>query len=264
MIDKEKSKVSKFFEILNNLEENNERHVKESARTLKKNLDGQDPSITSVLCSDSRVVQGKIWKNLEIGEEFSHENIGNQVMARTKNGRYEVSGSVDYIPLNTESPTLIMIVGHTGCGAIKAAYNFMKELLKSEKLEDPEDLPNKIEDDEISLNNFLPSEGIAEDIYKLIKFGLAKDYSQIKEREIEEMSIRNLLVERNVDNQVNFLKQNSSYKNTEIFGTVYDLEGEYGDNGELVLVNYNGENNKRKLERTFSKYDHIKVQRLDN
>jgi carbonic anhydrase len=73
----------------------------------------QHPQITLVSCCDSRV-QPNVLISDPINKIFAVENIGNQLST--------AQGSVDYGILHLHTPVLL-IMGHTDCGAIKA---FMK------------------------------------------------------------------------------------------------------------------------------------------
>ncbi|PIY03315.1 MAG: hypothetical protein COZ21_09600 [Bacteroidetes bacterium CG_4_10_14_3_um_filter_31_20] len=82
--------------------------------------------MTLVSCADSRVPANAIMPDT-INKIFKIENIGNQVLS--------CEGSVDYGVLHLKTPVL-MILGHSDCGAIKAylkgfneeTYNIKREL----------------------------------------------------------------------------------------------------------------------------------------
>jgi len=73
----------------------------------------QSPFITLVTCSDSRVQTAEILPD-PVNRIFSIENIGNQIKT--------AEGSVDFGVTILKTPVLL-IVGHSDCGAVKA---FMK------------------------------------------------------------------------------------------------------------------------------------------
>jgi len=73
--------------------------------------DGQKPRATVVTCADSRV-HTPAFDTTPENDDFMVRNIGNQL----ENGL----GSVEYGVSHLETPVL-MILGHTGCGAVKAA-----------------------------------------------------------------------------------------------------------------------------------------------
>lgn len=73
-------------------------------------IDHQTPLITLLTCSDSRVHSSAILPD-PFNNIFTVENIGNQVSTS--------EGSLDYGVLNLKTP-LLLIVGHSCCGAITA------------------------------------------------------------------------------------------------------------------------------------------------
>lgn len=74
-------------------------------------LDGQHPRATVVTCSDSRVHTHALDVTPD-GDLFMVRNIGNQIAT--------AEGSVEYGVHHLHTP-LLLILGHTACGAIKAA-----------------------------------------------------------------------------------------------------------------------------------------------
>lgn len=78
----------------------------------KKHQDKQNPIITMISCSDSRVQCNAILPE-GINRIFFIRNIGNQIS--------NAEGSVDYGVLHLKTPVLL-IVGHSDCGAVKAWY----------------------------------------------------------------------------------------------------------------------------------------------
>jgi len=72
---------------------------------------GQKPRATVVTCSDSRVHTNAFDKTPE-GDLFMVRNIGNQMST--------AKGSVQY-GVNHLGSSLLLIIGHSSCGAIKAA-----------------------------------------------------------------------------------------------------------------------------------------------
>ena len=74
--------------------------------------DAQHPEAVTVCCSDSRVLQDRMWGNEDPGHLFTCGNIGNRVVQRTASGEV-VSGDVLY-PLAHTGTELAVVVGHTG------------------------------------------------------------------------------------------------------------------------------------------------------
>lgn len=86
---------------------------------------GQAPLITLVCCSDSRV-QSEALLETSFNKIFTIRNIGNQI--------YSNEGSVDYGILHLKTP-ILLILGHTDCGAIKAfrgGYTAEPDSIKAE------------------------------------------------------------------------------------------------------------------------------------
>lgn len=154
-------------------------------------LSRQTPKITVLLCSDSRV-DTRIISDAPIGEVFVIRNIGNQL---------ETSyGSVEYgvLELATE---LLLIIGHSQCGAVKAAmHDYSQEPYYVRKELDTLEVNNKA-----ALNA-----NIVKNVSNQVKDAVANFSDRIKD---------NKLV---------------------VIGMVYDLHNDfkYGD-GQLILVNIN-------------------------
>lgn len=86
---------------------------------------GQAPRATVVTCSDSRVHTNALDKTPE-GDLFMVRNIGNQLAT--------AKGSVQY-GVNHLGSSLLLFIGHSSCGAIKAAsgdYSTLEEPVKKE------------------------------------------------------------------------------------------------------------------------------------
>lgn len=86
---------------------------------------GQAPRATVVSCSDSRV-HTNMWDKTPEGDLFMIRNIGNQIATS--------HGSVEY-GVNHLGSSLLLIVGHSRCGAIGAAsgdYSTLEEAVKKE------------------------------------------------------------------------------------------------------------------------------------
>ncbi len=259
--------AEKLFEFFNQLYKNNDKHVEKLSKELENHLDGQDPELTTVTCCDSRVLQGDIWENHGIGREFAHEVIGNHVNTVSLNGEIVTSGSIDYIPEHSDTPTGIVIIGHTGCGAVTATYKTMNKILEDENsVQAPTDILTRHEEEgEFSIEDYTSeTEGITTDIYLLLESGIDTAYEEIMSEDLTEQEEINRLVEYNVDNQVKFLLENSHYSDTDVLGAVYDMDGTYGDPGRLYLTNLNAETDIRKLKEQLSRYQDIEISRQDS
>ncbi|MEG3148143.1 carbonic anhydrase [Sphingomonas sp. RT2P30] len=79
---------------------------------------GQEPFATIVCCSDSRVPPELIF-DTGFGELFVVRNAGNTVAA------VQSLGSIEYSVANLKVP-LIIVLGHSDCGAVKAATGIVQ------------------------------------------------------------------------------------------------------------------------------------------
>ena len=85
---------------------------------------GQHPYITLITCCDSRVPVNAVLPD-SVNRIFTIQNIGNQILSS--------EGSVDYGIYHLKTP-LLLILGHSDCGAVKAylkGYNNEPESIKS-------------------------------------------------------------------------------------------------------------------------------------
>ena len=196
--------------------------------------DAQHPDVVTVCCSDSRVLQDHIWGNDEPGQVFTVGNIGNRVIQRTASGE-AVSGDVLYPLAHTGTETAV-VVGHTGCGAVTAAY---------------EDLTSGISE---------PA-GI-EHCLDLLEPRLEAGVEALP-ADIDRAGAVNRLVEYNVDRQVEFLRESEDVPaSVDVVGVVYDFQDIYGgQRGEVHVINVNGETNVEALREAHPEID-SRVERL--
>ena len=95
------------------------------AEFFKNKAKGQSPRATVVTCSDSRVHTNMLDKTPE-GDLFMVRDIGNQMAT--------AEGSVEY-GVNHLASSLLLFIGHSSCGAIKAAsgdYSGLEPAIKRE------------------------------------------------------------------------------------------------------------------------------------
>jgi carbonic anhydrase len=99
--------------------DDNRQHVKEHGpQFFAKLQEAEHPRATLVTCSDSRVQSGAIDRTPE-DDVFTVRTLGNQIAT--------AEGSVEYGVRQLGTPVL-MVLGHTGCGAVKAAMgDFSRE-----------------------------------------------------------------------------------------------------------------------------------------
>lgn len=169
---------------------------------------GQNPTLTVVACSDSRV-HTHLFGMEPDNNIFVIRNIGNQV----KNAEGSVDYGVHHLPTK-----VLLILGHSSCGAIKAAMGDYSSETKGIKAE---------------LDNLKPVIAAAD------KAG-------------DENVRWSKNVERNVDYQVKtameLYKEKMETKELTVVGAVYDFNDLYGKGrGKLVITNINGETAPNKI-----------------
>jgi carbonic anhydrase len=185
--------------------------------------DAQYPDAVTVCCSDSRVLQDHMWGNDRPGDVFTCGNIGNRVVQRTDAG-HVVSGDVLYPVAHTGTDTVI-VVGHTGCGAVTATYDALTDGVS----EPP---------------------GIEHCLDVLAPY-LEPGVESLPEN-VDRTTAINHLVEYNVDRQVEFLCESDDVPDdATVVGVVYDFQDVYsGDRGEVHVVNVGGERDAETLRET--------------
>jgi carbonic anhydrase len=194
--------------------DSNKSHAEAYADRFDDVQDGQLPDAVSVCCSDSRVLQDRMWENDEPGHLFAVGNIGNRVVQR-RDGEFVVSGDVLYPLAHTETDTAV-VVGHTGCGAVTATHDSL-----TEGLDEPPGI-------DYCLDLLRPH---LEPGLEALPDGLGR------------ADAINHLVEYNVDRQVGQLLESDHVPPTvDVVGAVYDFQDIYGGTrGEVHVVNLNGE-----------------------
>jgi carbonic anhydrase len=159
----------------------------------KKFKQKQNPYLTILKCSDSRV-QMESFDNTPQNGVFAIRNIGNQLLTS--------EGSVDYGVLVLNTPFLL-IVGHSGCGAVSCAMTGTKT--------DIEAIDKELETIEVN------SDCIQEAIVENINFQVSKALSKYSDK-VESGDLT-------------------------IFGAIYDFKNDFGfGHGKVVLTCINGEN----------------------
>ncbi len=172
-------------------------------------IQGQKPKATVVTCADSRVHSHAIDPHPD-GDLFMVRDIGNQVAS--------AKGSIEYGVRHLHTP-LLLVVGHSMCGAVKAAMGDYSELEPAIK----EDLGTI----HVPLGN--PDDPIA---------------------------VKNA-VEINVNQQVDFalkmFQAELAQGKLMVIGSVYDFRNDYQKgSGRLVFTNVNGETEPGKIKQLLS------------
>jgi len=184
---------------------------------------GQHPDVVTVCCSDSRVPQQGMWGVDQPGTVFTPSNIGNQVWDED-DGELIVDGSFLY-PVHHADTDAAAVVGHTGCGAVTAAY----QVATGGDHPGPRGV-----DKYVDL------------LVSVVEDGLESD---LIDDDADDETVINQLVEYNVDRQAQFLSESEDLPDdVDVYGFVYDFQGIYGnEHGRAYLVNLNGETNPEKI-----------------
>ena len=161
---------------------------------------GQTPRATVVMCSDSRT-QTDAFHEDATNHLFLVRNIGNQFET--------AQGSIEYGVLHLHTPLLIFI-GHSACGAVKAAqgdYSQKTPALKAEL-----------------------------------------DGLQVKDIKDGNLAIIEN-TNHQVDYALSRFKDLVADKSLTVVGAIYDFVGSFGQGvGALIVININGENDPEKLQ----------------
>jgi carbonic anhydrase len=112
-------------QVLNILMEGNQRFVERKPiqhdvyARMAGTQDGQDPMAVIIGCSDSRVDPVTIFNTNPIGDLFKVMNAGNLAV--------DIALDSIYYPSAHLKPKVIMVLGHTSCGAVTGAHDDNKE-----------------------------------------------------------------------------------------------------------------------------------------
>jgi carbonic anhydrase len=196
-------------------------------------MEGQHPDITLVTCSDSRVLEGSL--DDEIGKVFSIKNIGNRAEPNL--------GSIEYGVGHLHTP-ILMILGHTGCGAIHASTT---------------DISGEHYRIVRSLEFIKPT--VAEVQKLLIKkggiAGYMADHPPMVKPISEQAYFETLLTEANVDKQVDTVLNDEKIRDLVytgklmVVGAIYDFKDIYSpERGAVFVININGETDVGKLKKS--------------
>jgi carbonic anhydrase len=169
--------------------------------------DKQTPRATVITCADSRV-HSQAWDLTPENDDFTVRDIGNQVE--------NVEGSVEYGVEHLHTP-LLLIVGHTGCGAVKAAMGDTSKLSapirkELEHLHVPAADPSKSPD-------VAWAEAVVANVNNQVAFSLKRFNHEVHEGTLT------------------------------VVGVVYDFRNDLGQGaGKLIVVNVNGNADADRME----------------
>jgi carbonic anhydrase len=173
-------------------------------------LNEQHPRATVVACSDSRFHDDAIDHEPD-GDLFVIRNIGNQIDS--------AEGSVEYGIEHLHTP-LLLIVGHVGCGAVKAALgDYGKEPVPIRKELDGLHLSLKgVQEKKFESFDDQWLAGVVANVHQQVADALREYEEQVKKGELF------------------------------VIGSVYDFRGDFGlQRGTLHVVNLNGEQDVAKV-----------------
>ena len=101
--------------------EDNKTYMEHGSKFFAAFADAELPRATVVTCSDSRV-QPQAWDETSENDDYTVRNFGNQIAGD--------EASIEYGVEHLNTP-LLLIIGHTGCGAVKAASGDTSKLSKA-------------------------------------------------------------------------------------------------------------------------------------
>lgn len=196
------SETEQLNAIVGNLLQDNDEFVKSHTPDYFKSFtEGQKPRATVVTCSDSRVHTHALDKTPD-GDLFVVRNIGNQL--RT------AEGSIEYGVHHLHTPLLIF-VGHSACGAIKAASGDYRR----------ESRPIKRELSTIMIPRSIENmAGVKQNVNNQVAAALKKFHHEVHENKLT------------------------------VVGAIYDFRNDLDrGQGRLVLINVNGSSDANKIAR---------------
>jgi carbonic anhydrase len=192
--------LSQTRAFLRDMAKDNASYMKRGEDFFKAFADSQHPRATVVSCADSRVQNRAIDATPE-NDDFTIRNIGNQVD--------NALGSIEYGVDHLHTP-LLLIIGHTGCGAVKAALGDITKLSDPIARElKPLKIPHPEHDGEPSEHEWL--DGVVANVHLQVDAALHEFGPRVNAGKLT------------------------------IVGAVYDLRNDLEQgSGKLVIVNVNG------------------------
>ncbi len=195
---------AQLISFLNNLFDTNAEFVSDHDKEVfVKFKDSQTPKLTILKCSDSRVQMESFDKTPQNGV-FAIRNIGNQISTS--------EGSIDFGIEILETPFLL-IIGHSGCGAVEAVVNKQKTNIPA--------IDKELSAMKISTSHM--EDAIVENVNMQVKHALEKYSSKIEKGTLT------------------------------IIGAVYDFKDDFGFGvGKVVLTNVNGITDKDAINKQYA------------
>ena len=199
--------LARTREFAKDLLRDNQEYMKRGPKFFEAFAKAQHPRSTVVTCADSRV-QNAAWDVTPENDDFTIRNIGNQLETS--------AGSVEY-GVEHLGTAVLLIVGHTGCGAIKAAMSDKTDLSPTVRHEiDSIALPNEFIGQS---SDAAWAQAVVANVHAQVKTGLDHFGRYVAEGRLT------------------------------VIGTVYDFRNDLGKGaGRLTIVNVNGNAETPRLE----------------
>ncbi len=192
--------INAIQSFLDQILQDNQEHMKTMKKDEYKVFEKtQTPRATVLMCSDSRV-QTKAITSMDINNLFVVRNIGNQVI--------NSSGSIEFGIRFLKTPVLL-IIGHSGCGAVEAVVNGV-------------DVQNgciERELETIDVEGECLDDAILQNVHSQVRTSMRKFKNLVQNKELV------------------------------VIGAVYDFQDVYKKSlGRLIIINLNGEKDPNKIK----------------
>jgi carbonic anhydrase len=187
--------------------EDNKTYMEHGSRFFSAFADAELPRATVVTCSDSRV-QPQGWDETSENDDYTVRNFGNQLAGE--------EGSIEYGIEHLNTP-LLLIIGHTGCSAVKAATGDTSKLSKAlqaqlKTLQIPHSTPGKNE-------NQAWAEAVVANVHNQVNAALKRYGKRVQSGALT------------------------------VVGAVFDFRDDLGQGpGKLVIVDVNGNGEAERME----------------
>jgi carbonic anhydrase len=187
--------------------EDNKTYMEHGPKFFSAFADAELPRATVVTCSDSRV-QPQAWDETSENDDYTVRNFGNQLAGD--------EASIEYGIEHLNTP-LLLIIGHTGCGAVKAASGDTSKLSKAMQaqlkgLQIPRAAAGKSE-------NQIWAEGVVSNVHNQVGSALRKYGKRVQSGSLT------------------------------VVGAVFDFRDDLGQGaGKFVIVDVNGNGEAERME----------------
>jgi carbonic anhydrase len=198
--------LAKTRDFMKELYRDNQEYMRHGPKFFESFAKVQKPRATVVACSDSRV-HTAAWDATPENDDFTIRNIGNQIQ--------NAEGSVEY-GIEHLGTSVLLVVGHTGCGAVKAAMGDKSALSPSiqhelEALALPKDLAGQNTDSAWT-------QAVVANVHNQVKVGLGRFGHYVTDGRLT------------------------------VVGAVYDFRDDLGKGpGRITVVNVNGNSEPARL-----------------